>query len=96
MKKYLLSVFIVLLNGCTHHITTQCLTNRVESELHSGKPLVQVGDSYIYEGQVNALFEILPGFKAGWESPDKRKELVGQMIEQELFLSEGKARKFTG
>ena len=81
---------MLILSSCSHHITTQCLTNRVESELQSGKPLVKVGDFYIYEGQVNALFEILPGFKAGWESPDKRKELVGQIIEQELFYQKAK------
>lgn len=78
------------LSGCSHHVTTQCLTNRVESDLKSGKPIVQVGQSYIYEGEIQALSEVMPGFRAGWEDPEKKRELIGQMIEQELFLQKAK------
>ena len=39
----------------------------------------------IYQGQIDTLMEIMPGFKAGWNSEHEKKQLVTQLIEQELF-----------
>ena len=89
-KKYItLSLFIVLA-GCSHHVTTQCLTDRIQKNVVSGKPVIKVGDHVIYQGQIDILQEIMPGFRAGWDSSEDKKKLVAQLIEQELFYQKAR------
>lgn len=47
--------------------------------------MLKVGDKIIYQGQIDLLMEIMPGFKVGWNSPEEKKQIVNQLIEQELF-----------
>ena len=91
IKKYaaLLFIFMGLLN-CSHHVTTQCLTSKIEKTVTSGKPVLKVGNTVIYEGQINLLMEIMPGFRASWDSSEDKKQLVSQLIEQELFYQKAK------
>lgn len=66
------------------------MTEKIEKELQTGKPALKIGDSIIYQGQIDALMEITPGFRAGWASPEDRKILVSQIVEQELFFQKAK------
>ncbi len=86
MKKYLylLFAFIGLVN-CSHHVNTQCITSRVEKNINEGKPVLKVGNKIIYQGQIDMLMEIMPGFKASWDSSEDKKQIVAQLVEQELF-----------
>lgn len=90
MKKYIL--VSLALFGLVHcaHVTTHCLTEKIEKDLNSGKPVLRVGDTVIHEGQIDALSEIMPGFRAGWDSPEDKQKLVAQLIEQELFYQKAK------
>ena len=77
---------IFLLSGCTKQVSTQCLTTAIDSELKSGKQLIKIGNRTIYEGELQAISEITPGFKVGWDDPEQRQKLLNSIIEQELFL----------
>lgn len=86
MKKCICLLFALIgFLNCSHHVTTQCLTSRIEKDIAAGKPILKIGDKTIYEGQINILLEIMPGFKASWDSTEEKKQLVNQLIEQELF-----------
>lgn len=76
--------------NCAHHVNTQCITSRVEKDVSSGKPVLKIGEKIIYQGQIDMLMEIMPGFRAGWDSPEDKKQLVNQLIEQELFYQKAK------
>lgn len=78
------------LTSCSHHVTTQCLTSRIEKEVTQGKPVLKIGDQIIYQGQIDILMEIMPGFKTSWDSTQDRKNLIAQLIEQELFYQKAK------
>ncbi len=86
IKKYavLFFTFIGFLN-CSHHVNTQCITSRIEKNINTGKPVLKIGDKIIYQGQIDMLMEIMPGFKASWDSSEDKKQIVAQLIEQELF-----------
>ena len=84
------SIGITFLN-CSHHISTQCLTDKVDQEAAKGNPMIRVGDSVIHQGQIDIISEIMPGFKAGWNDPEGKANMINLMIEQELFLQ--KAQK---
>jgi hypothetical protein len=87
MKKYTFVFFAMVgFLNCSHQVNTHCLTESIEKDLISGKPVLQVGKTTIYQGQIDALSEIMPGFRANWNSPEDRKQMVAQLIEQELFF----------
>jgi DNA-binding XRE family transcriptional regulator len=91
MKKYLcLLLTFGSLVSCSSHVTTQCLTSKIEKTVSSGKPVLKVGNTVIYEGQIDLLMEIMPGFRASWDSSEDKKQLVAQLIEQELFYQKAK------
>jgi hypothetical protein len=91
MKKYALLLLVsATFLHCSHHVSTQCLTNRIEKDLSTGKPVLKVGDTTIHEGQINILMEIMPGFKANWDNATERKKIVAQLIEQELFYQKAR------
>lgn len=47
----------------------------------------------IYEGQIKILSEIMPGFQASLENPERKQEIISALIEQELFLQQAQKRK---
>jgi len=86
MKNCLALVFCTIFLNCAHHISTQCITDKVDQVVVSGKPVIKVGDRIIHEGHIQTISEINPGFKEGWNDPEAKSQLVASIIEQELFL----------
>ncbi|MBL7684790.1 MAG: peptidylprolyl isomerase [Deltaproteobacteria bacterium] len=59
--------------------------SEIEKLTQQGKPLLKVGDKTIYEGQLLLLQELIPSFRYEFSTPDGRKKVVQEIIEQELF-----------
>jgi hypothetical protein len=62
----------------------------MDRQITQGKPVLRVGKTVIHQAQIDTISEIMPGFKAGWNDPEAKANMVASIIEQELFLQKAK------
>ncbi|MCP5468025.1 MAG: peptidylprolyl isomerase [Deltaproteobacteria bacterium] len=57
----------------------------VLDKVKEGRKMMKVGDKIIYEGHFNILRQYIPNFDGAFATPDGRRLILKQIIEQEVF-----------
>ncbi|MFO1463930.1 MAG: peptidylprolyl isomerase [bacterium] len=63
---------------------------QVEERLKQGKPLLKVGDTVLYEGRLQLIGEFIPGFNRLFATPEGRKKILDEIIENELLAQQAR------
>lgn len=87
--------FLLLLAfvACSSNSSTQPLpTGDPLSEIEQGKEIAKVGGKVIREGYLNVLAKINPRLQAQMENPMAKKQLVDNLLEQEMMYEESVKR----
>ena len=66
---------------------------KIEQQVGQGRPMMKVGDKVIYEGQFQMLRDVIPGFTTTFATPEGRRQILDQIIEQEAFVQKSREAK---
>ncbi len=67
------------------HYNTNYFPSEVSKKVQDGQEFMKIGDKVIYEGQFKILRDFIPNFDGVFATPDGRRKILKQIIEQELF-----------
>lgn len=85
---------IILTLGTVAALGVACnSSSSIDKYLNQGTALARVGDGKINEGYLQLLQKVNPGIKAQLDTPQGKKRIVDNLIEQEMLYQESIARK---
>ncbi len=88
-KMTLFCLTLLFINSCQK---TDPLT-KVQEQVGQGRAMLKVGDKIIYEGQFQLLRDVVPGFTNAFATPEGRRQILDQLIEQEAFVQKSREAK---
>ena len=89
----LLTFFILLiLSACSSNSIPPLPAGDPLAEIEEGKGVAKVGGSVIHEGYLDVLGKINPRLKGQLENPAAKKQLVDNLLEQEMMYAESVKR----
>ncbi|MBF0492219.1 MAG: peptidylprolyl isomerase [Deltaproteobacteria bacterium] len=92
MKRKASSLYLALATAAALGVVACNSSSSIDRYLSQGKALARVGNEKINEGYLLLLQKVNPGIKAQIETPQGKKRIVDNLIEQEMLYQESVSR----